>query len=81
MRRGVADYATLERAVGMRLAVRTVHNTRRIGVLREWTGAALTVELTDRDGGMNLKIPKGDIVAAEILDTNAVPPRAHAEKN
>ena len=81
VRRGVADYATLERAVGMRLAVRTVHNTRRVGVLREWTGAGLTVELTDRDDGMNLKIPKGDIVAAEILDTNAVAPRAHAEKN
>lgn len=81
LRTGVATYEALEQAVDRRIAVQTVNDTRRLGVLRAWTGAAVTLELSGRDGNMQLKIPKDEIVRAEILDTAAVPRRDHAQKN
>ena len=41
----------------------------------------IEVELSGSDEGLKLIIPKDEIVRAEILDTTAVPPRAHAKKN
>jgi hypothetical protein len=66
--------------VNRRVAIRTVHNTRRIGVLRDWNGEAVTLELADENYKL-LKVPRDDVVRAEILDTALIPPRPNAKKN
>ena len=78
---GPAAYDALEHAVGRRLAVRTIHDSRRTGVLRDWNGQAITLELPAQEGGFLLKIPKDEIVRAEVVGTQVAPPRDHAEKN
>lgn len=80
LRTGAASFTALEHAVNRRVAIRTVHNTRRIGVLREWNGEAITLELAD-ERHMLLKVPRDDVVRAEILDTALIPPRPNAQKN
>ncbi len=81
VRPGVTAYAALQRAVGRRINVRTVHASQRVGVLRQWNGEAITVELSERDGRKLLTIPRDDIVRAEVLSTAAVPPETNAQKN
>ncbi len=56
------EYSDLARYVGKTVRVRTTFKTVRTGTLLKYTDAALTVKLPDREGGMELSMPRSTVV-------------------
>jgi hypothetical protein len=55
------EYADLPRFVGKTIRVKTTFKTVRTGTLLKYTEAALTVKLPDREGGMELSMPRDTV--------------------
>ena len=70
---GKVVYAELEGAVDRAVVVDTSCNSRRSGVLRDYNGAAITLEIEERGGLMLVTLPKATVVRAEVLSARAVP--------
>ena len=55
------EYTDLPRYVGKTVRVKTTFKTTREGTLLKYTEAGLTVKLPDREGGMELSMPRNTI--------------------
>ena len=65
------EYDELRQAVGREVVVRTQNGTTRRGVLVRFSGSNLEVQLSGRDGGFQLSIPKRDVRDAGIVVDSA----------
>ncbi|MEO8011229.1 MAG: hypothetical protein ABI650_06250 [Dokdonella sp.] len=55
------EYADLEKHVGSRIVIETIHNTTRSGTLMRYTNVALTMQLGAEAGAIELSVPRSTV--------------------